>query len=245
MISRGGIRLKIAIVDDDRKTCERLCACLDELLAGAAEFACFESGEAFLRAWQPEAFDLVILDMFMRSLTGMEVARAIRASDPRVRLVFCTTSNEFASESYEVDACDYLRKPFSRERVKAMLDRLNLAQLEKMRAVRLPDGASVVLRDVIYADCAAHRVTLHRKRGGDVVVRAAFSEVEPLLCAYPYFFSPTKGVIVNFYEVAAQTGDTFRLSDGSIVPISRRRAKEVLDAYSTFRFEQLRKGGMP
>ena len=67
--------------------------------------------------------------------------------------------------------------------------------------------------------------------------------MEALLCAYPYFFSPSKGIVVNFYEVAAQKGDTFQMSDGSVLPISRRRAREVLDAYSSFLFQRLRKGG--
>ena len=50
-------------------------------------------------------------------------------------------------------------------------------------------------------------------------------------------------MIVNFYEVAAQNADTFTMSDGSRIPISRRKAKEVTEAYSSFLFEQLRKGG--
>ena len=136
-----------------------------------------------------------------------------------------------------------MRKPFGIDRVKAMLDRLDLEEIEKMRAVKLPDGTSTVLRNIIYVDFALHRVTLHCKDGKNVAVRSNFSEVEPLLCAYPYFFSPTKGVIVNFYEVEAQNGDTFKMRDGSMIPISRRKAKEALDAYSSFLFRQLRKGG--
>ena len=109
--------------------------------------------------------------------------------------------------------------------------------------VILPDGATVALRSILYADYAAHCVTLHRQGGQCTVCRAAFAQVEALLCAYPYFFSPSKGIVVNFYEVAAQKGDTFQMSDGSVLPISRRRAREVLDAYSSFLFQRLRKGG--
>ena len=234
--------MKIAIVDDDRQSYERLRGYFDELLGPAAQTVYYPSAEAFLDAWEPGGFDLLIFDIFMGRLTGMDAAREVRKTDRSVKLVFSTSSNEFASESYEVDACYYLHKPFGIDRVRAMLDRLNLAELEKQRTARLPDGSSVVLRNIIYADFAAHRVTLHCKGGADTALRMNFSEIEPILCAYPYFFSPSKGMLVNFYEVAAQTGDTFRMSDGSIVPISRRKAKEVLDAYSSFLFEQLRKG---
>jgi DNA-binding LytR/AlgR family response regulator len=237
------MKLRIAIVDDDAQMRTRLRDCLNDLLGNSAGIAVFPSGEDFLAGWEAGRFDVILLDIFMESLTGMDVARKIRETDGQVKLVFCTTSNEFASESYEVNACYYLRKPFGRERLKAMLDRLDLAEMEKLRTVRLPDGTSVALRDVIYADAAAHRVTLHCKRGGDVTVRASFSEIEALLCAYPYFFCPSKGLLINFYEVTAQNMDTFTMSDGTRVPISRRKAKEVSEAYSSFRFDLLRKDG--
>ena len=233
--------MKIAIVDDDIRIYEDLKSYLDEFLGNSAEFSYFPSGEAFLKEWKPEIFDLVILDIFMDKLTGMDVAREIRKIDSGVKIVFGTTSNEFASESYEVNACYYLHKPFGKERVKAMLDRLDLAKIESLRTVKLPDGTNAVLRDIIYIDCASHCVTLHGKKG-NTVVRLNFSETEPLFCSYPYFFSPTKGIIVNFYEVESQDGTVFRMSDGSLIPISRRKAKEVLDAYSSFLFEKLRKG---
>lgn len=100
-----------------------------------------------------------------------------------------------------------------------------------------------MLRDIVYADSAAHYVTLRCRRGKSIRVRASLGDVERLLCAYPYFFSPSKGLIVNFYEVAAQGADTFLMSDGIPIPISRRKAKEATEVYSSFRFEQLRKGG--
>ena len=235
--------MKIAIVEDDMQMYERLQTYLYELLGSSAECVYFPSGEFFLQDWHPGTFELIILDIFMDRLTGMDVAKEIRKTDQEVRLVFSTTSNEFASESYDVNACYYLRKPFGKDRVKIMLDRINLVQLEKMRTVQLPDGTSIILRDIIYVDYAAHCTILHCKSGRSIGVRASFSEVESLLSDYPYFSSPSKGLIVNFYEVSAQNADTFTMSDGSLIPISRRKAKDVKNAYSSFLFEQLRKGG--
>lgn len=234
--------MKIAIVDDDINIYENLKICLDEYLTCSYELEYFKNGEEFLAVWRLGMFDIIILDIFMDKLTGMDVARQIRKSDRDVKIVFSTTSNEFASESYEVDACYYLHKPYGRERVKNMLDRLDLEEVERMRTAKLPDGTSVVIRDVIFADFASHKVTLHCKQNKNIVVRLNFSEIEPILCAHPCFFSPTKGIIVNFYEVTAQCKDTFKMSDGSIIPISRRKTKEVLDAYSAFLFRQLRRG---
>lgn len=235
--------MRIAIVDDDVQIYECLRVYFNELLGESVEIEYFSSGEEFLSGWHSGTFELIILDIFMDELTGMDVARRIRSTDADVRIAFSTTSNEFASESYEVNACYYLHKPFGKDRVKAMLDRINLAQIEKLRTVSLPDGSSVVLRDIIYADYAAHCTTLHCKYGRDISLRANFGEIEALLCDYPYFFIPSKGLIVNFHEVAEQNSDSFTMSDGSRIPVSRRKAKEVMDTYSTFLFEQLRRGG--
>lgn len=193
-----GLHFEIAVVDDEKALYGDLAAYFKELLGNSAEIKGFISGEAFLSDWRSDHFDLIVLDIYMDKLTGMEVAREIRKTDNNVKIAFSTSSNEFASESYEVNACYYLHKPFGIERVKAMLDRIDITRLEKMRAERLPDGTSVVLRNVIYADCASHYVTLHNKHGGDTVVRLPFSVIETSLCAYPYFFQPHKGYYYKF-----------------------------------------------
>lgn len=235
--------MKIAIVDDDMQMHKHLRTHLNEQLGDSCEVIGFSSGEEFLSVWEKSAFDLIILDIFMDKLTGINVADTIRKTDQNVRIVFSSTSNEFASESYEVNACYYLHKPFGGDQIKAMLERINIAEIERMKTAKLPDGTNIVLRNVLYADFASHRVTLHCKYSDNTVIRASFSQIESLLCSYPYFFSPCKGVVVNFYEVVSQTGNTFTMSDGRIIPISRRKSKDVLEAYSSFRFDLLRKGG--
>ena len=235
--------MKIAVVDDEIQLYQNIRSLLEELLGDFAEITYFPSGEAFLGTWKAGGFDLIILDIFMDGISGMEVAREVRKADSDVKLAFSTTSNEFASESYEVNACYYLRKPFGAEQVKAMIERVDLAEIELRRTIKLPDGTNAVLRDILYADCAAHLITLHGK-SRNIVLRANFSEIELLLCAYPYFISPTKGVIINFYEVAKQNHDSFVMSDGAHIPISRRKANEVLESYSSFLFAELRKGDL-
>ena len=141
-----------------------------------------------MAAWETAAFDLIILDIFMDGITGMNAAREVRKTDPDVKIAFSTTSNEFASESYEVNACYYLHKPFGADQVKAMIDRIDIAEIELRRTVKLPDGTNAVLRNIIYADCASHFVTLHTKQHDNTVLRTNFSEIERLLCAYPLFY---------------------------------------------------------
>ena len=110
--------MKIALVDDDPRALAQLEQYLTEQLGRETEISHYGSGEALLADWQPGAFELVVLDIYMGGATGMEVARRLRAGDGQVRLAFATSSNDFASESYEVGACYYLRKPFRPEGVR-------------------------------------------------------------------------------------------------------------------------------
>ena len=123
--------MQIAIVDDDKKETEYLRTALGSMLCGTVHT--YQSGEAFLSAFSAGKYELIVLDIFMSGITGMDVARKIRETDKTARIVFCTSSNEFASESYEVGASYYLHKPLSEERLRAMLDRLNFSEMELMR----------------------------------------------------------------------------------------------------------------
>lgn len=235
--------MRIALIDDEKSSLDRLCGLINEHVGSKVSIDRFISGEEFMEGFKADIYDLIITDIFMDKLTGIETARKIRKKDKNVKLVFCTSSNEFACESYEGNACYYLRKPYTEESFSAMLDRLELEKLELSRSVKLPDGQSIVLRNVIYADFASHCVTFHNKLGENIVSRVSFADVEPLLCANSYFCSPSKGMIVNFYEVVAQNDNVFVMSDETRIPISRRKAKEVTEAYAEFRFELLRSGG--
>lgn len=233
--------MRIALVDDNRDDLQTLHRCLTENLISDCDIVEFTGGDEFLKSFTDNSYDLIVLDIYMGELTGIDVAREIRKRDSHVLIAFGTTSNEFAAESYEVNACYYLKKPFDREHVSYMLNRINYKELELSRTVLLPNGEKILLRSILYADYASHRITLHCKQNRSVNLRTTFSEIENLLCSYSFFYSPCKGIVVNFYEVTTKADDTFLMSDGTRLPISRRKASEVLNAYSSFRFEQIRK----
>lgn len=237
--------MKVAIVDDDTELLENLSNLIsNELLSigdNSKKILKFHNGEEFLSNFKAGDYDLIILDIFMGGMLGIDVARKIRESDNDVRLVFCTTSNEFASESYEVNAHYYLHKPFTEKSVKAMLDRLGMDSYEFAKHITLSTGQSIILRNVIYTEYFGHNVTIHCKRGENITARVLHSEIERLLCENSYFCCCTKGIVVNFHEVKNQNGSDFLMSNGDSVPISRRRSKDVLDAYTKFKFDRLRK----
>jgi hypothetical protein len=64
--------------------------------------------------------------------------------------------------------------------------------------------------------------------------------MEELLTPCGFIHSPSKGILVNFHEVTKSSDDSFTMSDGTVLPISRRKNKDIQSAYIKFRFQKLR-----
>lgn len=237
--------MQIAIVDDDSEQLNLTKKLLSEELTSIGDtshrISTYTSSEAFLAQWQPGSLDLIVLDIFMGEMSGICAARKIRETDEEVRIAFCTSSNEFAAESYEVNAHYYLKKPISGADMARMCRKLNLEIMESAKSVRLPDGHLMILRNILYTDYTNHIVNFTLKNREEYRLRISQSELENLLLPFGYFFSPIKGVVVNFYEVADITKEAFVMSNGTLQPITRRKFKDAQEAYKLFRFRRMQK----
>ena len=237
--------MKIALVDDELTQLMNLKKLLSNQLLQLSPEAShlidtYRSGQSFLDHWTAGQYDVIVLDIFMGGITGVEVAKEIRRTDRDVKLVFCSHSNEFATESYEVNAQYYLLKPATPGSITNMLQRLNLELIQLQQFVTLPDGHDVILRDIVFTEYYNHVVTVHMKNKETYRIRTNHATMEDLLTPCGFIYSPNKGILVNFHEVAAVSDDSFTMSDGTVLPISRRKHKEIQTAYIKFRFQKMR-----
>lgn len=235
--------MRIALVDDTPIELEIISEIIDKELPHATVF-CFSGGKDFLKAWENNGYDLILLDIYMDDMLGVDVAKKIRETDNDVRIVFCTTSNEFASESYEVGANYYLQKPISSTSFKRMLKMIRLDLYEENLFITLPDEQKIVLRNITYTEYYNHSIIIHSKKRADLQTRMSQIEWETLLSEYNFLCSCSKGIVVNLHEVDRIEDGMFVLHNGESVPISRRKAKEMSEKFAHFRFEQMRKGGI-
>ena len=180
--------MRVALVDDTQEERQILSAILDEELPQADVFT-FTDGESFLKDWENNTYDLILLDIYMDEMLGVDVARKVRETDLDVRIVFCTTSNEFASESYEVGANYYLQKPVSINSFQRMLKMIRLDDYELNRFITLPDGQKIVLRNITYTEYYNHSIIIHSKKRADLQTRMSQTEWESLLSEYNFFYS--------------------------------------------------------
>jgi two-component system LytT family response regulator len=131
--------LRVLIVDDEPLVREAL----RDALRGDARFEIAgERGDGLsaLDACAELAPDVVLLDVQMPELTGVEVANQLRHAEKRPAVVFVTAYDEHAVRAFELDAIDYVLKPFDEARVRAALDRV-------VRRLTSEDSASATQRD--------------------------------------------------------------------------------------------------
>ena len=236
--------MRIAIVDDLPEESTRLRAMLEQAFLDTHTdihvLDLFSSAEALLAVWQPNRYDLVLLDIYMGGMTGVEAAHILRDADEDVRLVFCTTSNEFASESYAVGASYYLHEPYSAADVRRMVTRVRPKNYELTRYILLPDGQKVILRDIVYTEYENHIISIHRKRGGVLQTRMSQGALEALVATDTYLVSCAKGLLVNLYEAQKLEGDSIYMTGGICLPVSRRRSKDMQKLYEDHLFRRMR-----
>ena len=174
--------MKIVIADDEPLARERLRALLAEH-AGTEVVAEAGDGHATLRACAEHDPDLVLLDIAMPGIDGMEAARHLSAFDPQPAVVFCTAYDAHALSAFEAQAVDYLVKPVRPERLAAALARVRTfaAGRERMQpagtartrthlCARLRGNLRLIpIDDVRYLQAEEKYVVVHHARGEDLI----------------------------------------------------------------------------
>ena len=229
------MRLRIAICDDEKTETEYLARLASQWAASAkigAEISVFDSAEAFLFAYDGDnSFDVLLLDIQMKKLDGVTLAKRLRAGGFSTQIVFVTGLPDFIAEGYEVSALHYLMKPVGEEKLFAVLDKAVslLEKADEMLIVEADDGRiRLPVRDVLYVEAFAHKTTICTTTG-DVAARAPIGELETALGNE--FFRVHRSYLVGLRHIRQITKDTVLMDDGRGLPLSRRRYDEVNRAF--------------
>jgi two-component system response regulator AlgR len=117
------VELRVMVVDDEPLAVERLQLLLARC-PGASVVGTANDGEAALRIAEAVSPDLVLLDIAMPGMDGIDVARALSESPIDPAVVFVTAFDNFAVAAFDVAAIDYLMKPVELHRLERALERV-------------------------------------------------------------------------------------------------------------------------
>lgn len=204
----------------------------------------FDSGEALLAEFSKGKYDILFLDIYMDGINGMETARRIRETDQECRLVFTTTTAEFAVDSYEVDSSWYLVKPYSFEKLAQALERCGTLSLEQGQSLVISgkNGEErLLLHQIAWTEYTNRRICIHFKDNQEALISMKQTEFSSMLLKYPYFCDCMKGIIVNLEAVEKLLDDCILLQSGQILPVSRLKYRQVREQFLEYSYAKMRK----
>ena len=164
------MKYRIAICDDEQNQIEYITSIVASWSAHeghGCEIRTFASAEAFLFEYEEDkAYDILLLDVEMKNINGIELAKRIRKDNNRAEIIFITSHFEFVGEGYEVDALHYLIKPISAEKLTQVLTKAaEKLSVEPPSVVISCEGETVKLyeADILYVESFLHYIVIHTK----------------------------------------------------------------------------------
>ncbi len=152
------------------------------------QISVFCDGAEILENYQP-VYDMVLLDIEMPKVNGMDAAKQIRAQDDEVVLMFITNMAGYAIHGYEVGALDFVMKPLSYYTFSMKLTRaLKRAKQQEQKAVLIPvaDGVKKLELSEIFFVEGQSRMLYYHTADGDYVVKGTMQSAESSLEQYPF-----------------------------------------------------------
>lgn len=237
--------MKVAIVDDmeqDRLWLRDLIVNWGEKQQQEIQLSLFDCGEAFLNYPDFERFSIVLLDLFMTGMDGMETAREIRRKGCTCQIVFITSSDAYALQGYEVDAANYLLKPVEpaalEQALKHCLSRLgNNAASITVTSNRA--NIKIPLERIIWIEAQRNALLFHTD-GGPIKSYMTIESVMNMLEGYGQFLHCCKGALVNMDRIASVGEDDFIMDNSELAPIRKRGANQVKGEYLSYLFSRRR-----
>lgn len=199
----------------------------------------FDNGAALMEQSQVTPFDIIFLDIIMPFQNGINVAKELRAIGATAKIVFLTTSVEFALDSYSVKAADYLVKPVTYERMSAVLNEMveELRLEPKSVLVKISSGyRKLFQKDIEYLEANNKKVTFFMVSGESVHSLEPLYYWEQELLLSDGFFKSHRSYLVNLKNVDCFDTTTLHTKSGKILPIARGYGKEFETAYFSVMF---------
>lgn len=230
---------KIAICDDDVTTLHQLKKYIENY-AIHFEIDIFQSGEALLN--KKETYEIILLDIDMKGINGLETAKRIRVYDKTVRIIYITNYSDYTVFAFGVHAFAYLLKPVKEEQLYQQLNEafeyMKQPEEEMLEFITEEGLVRIEVHDILFFEYQERKV-LMRTKDRTYSMRRKITELAGEL-KEKGFAMPHKSFIVNLYAVRQIKGYDLILINDARIPLSQKKSNEFRKALNCYLSE---KGG--
>lgn len=236
--------LEIAIVEDEENYRNVLCEYLkkyEQETGQKMHMSVFTDGDEIVENYTAK-YDIILMDIEMQFMNGMDAARKIREVDKAVIIIFITNMAQYAIQGYEVDALDYILKPISyfafSQRIQRAVGRMKKREERYINIVSKNGVNKVAVSEISWIESEGHRLIYHAKNQVYESTLNSMKEIENELkdCS---FFRCNKGYLVNLAHVKAIRDGWAILTNGQVM-ISRAKKTEFQKALTTYAGETVK-----
>lgn len=233
--------MRVAICDDEKEICSQLKRLVLRQRADC-EVSLFDAGGQLLRSRQ--RFDIILMDIQMDGMNGIETAKALRVKDENVVLIFVTALKEYVFEAFDVSAFHYLLKPVSEDKFRRVFESACREAEKRERETgeqiffrTRTRSFTLQKRNILYVESRGRKVDIHTVKDC-VTVYATMNGLEEQLGGN--FYRCHRGYLVNLAHVAEYEPDRILLGSGETVFMARDKYADFVKVYMRF----LREGGV-
>ncbi|MBO5278753.1 MAG: response regulator transcription factor [Lachnospiraceae bacterium] len=229
--------MRIAICDNLKSERQKAIEALNSVIKNFSVNE-FDNGSELLESHALHPYDLIILDILMPKINGIDTAVSLRKNDTKTPIIFMSTSEEFGVQSYRVLAFDYLLKPIDKDQLKACMKRL-LSQREKKKQYITVTYSGVetniLLSNIQCLESNLRKVIFTLSENREIKIIGKLTDFEQFLLKHG-FCRCHKSYLVNIEHIDRIDDNMFYLTGGKTIKISRTYLQSAKKAYFDYIF---------
>lgn len=200
----------------------------------------FSSAFDLLQNFYVGQYEIILLDIRMEKISGMQAGRIIRnRGDDNVKIIFLTNSCDYTLDGYRIFASGYILKPIDEN-----IDDFNETFSHIFSKIFVEDkeiifpvdriNISIPYKKFFYADIDEnHKLCVHLQ-DRKIITTMTYLECCAILSEDPRFLECYHRIIINMDFIKSMDKNNFILKDGTIIPISQRKKKDVKSKYMSY-----------
>lgn len=233
--------IRLAICDDEKKAVmlhEKIIQNVLKSCGSRFEFSTYTHSDNLLYDIVEDGFfyDLLLLDIEMPEVTGMEIAKKIKPYLPNIKIIFITSHVEYAIDAFELSIFRYVPKDDIEKRLPAALqDAVKLIELEDGKVYTIQTNnrlEKIPYKEIYYIERDKKNVSITTSSGISKV-RKSLQQVYEELASEEFIFVD-RGHIVNIIHIMQVKGSITVLKNGISLPISRSHLQKVKEQINTY-----------
>ncbi len=239
---------RIAIIDSDAQWAGQFHIMIRRVLETIGlrkcAFELYSNGTEFLENCiadnaDEEEYFLVLLDTELDQVSGIQVARFMRKIERMDTIVFISSSNRFAMESYMVGAVHYVEKPVDEEQCYQILKRIIKSKRREDLELELRDGIRFRLNELCYIKYQKTGYTFSFSNQEPLQSKISPEEIRRIAEAFCCLYQAGDDLVLNFLQVRSIENNTVLFENGHYIHLPKKQIKETREAFLELQLERM------